>query len=150
MEFHQPLRRSTSHGVAANGSRPGEGSGRIHDPLLYISARTHTNECTSTWRPPAAVIAEFEIPLARSYDFTIATRFECGAEARYVFFLDGDIQVFMRAGLRAEEGIYAPTSVNPYIYALALQLAIQVNYIRGGHMTYPGNPSHYAPSDIRP
>jgi hypothetical protein len=72
----------------------------------------------------AAVVAEFEIPLAMSYDFTIATRFECGGEAQNVFFLDGNVYVFMRAGLRAEEGINTPTAVNPYIYAQGLQFGI--------------------------
>jgi hypothetical protein len=72
----------------------------------------------------AVVIAEFEIPLAMSYDFTIATRFECRGEARYVFSLDGNVQVFMWAGLRAEEGVNTPTAINPYIYAQGLQLGV--------------------------
>jgi hypothetical protein len=59
-----------------------------------------------------------------SYDFTIATRFECGGEARYVFSLDGNVQVFMRAGLRTKEGVNTPTAVNPYTYAQGLQLGI--------------------------
>lgn len=72
----------------------------------------------------AAVIASFEVPLAMFYDFAIAARFECGGQARYVVFLDGDVQILMRARVHAEQRVHTPTAVDPCIYALGLQLGL--------------------------
>jgi hypothetical protein len=69
----------------------------------------------------AAVIAQLEIPRAVTYDFTIATRFECGAIRLFPRWQCPSLYV---GGLRTEEGGNTPTAVNPYTYAQGVQLGI--------------------------
>jgi hypothetical protein len=122
VEGHQPLRCDAAHLPAADGPRPGQRVRRVALAVLRraVDAASVLGENDDVEvDPPAAAIAEHEVPRAgvAARHGRKSAALERADGRGDVVFLDGDVEVAVAAGLRAQARVDRPAAVQPYLDA---------------------------------